>query len=278
MRKVFLLVILTLLPIVAFSQQQYNEYLDAARRFLNEERIELAEKSYNVWKQMTGNTDLNFEKELKQHAEAENRKKFEKEDQHIIEEDKKHSEASPKNGYINGHEWIDLGLSVKWATCNVGASFPTNYGNYFSWGETRPKKKYVDSSCGSFYDHDLYAHQDAATTNWGAPWRMPTVTEIQELINYWTWATLNGINGFKVTSNKIGYTDKYIFLPAAGLRSVNRTTDVGDFGYYWSSSPYPRRDFSDLAKSLWISFGENVRSKVMENSKEEGLTIRPVTR
>lgn len=90
--------------------------------------------------------------------------------------------------------------------------------------------------------------------------------------------TQDGVNGFKVTSNKVGYKDQYIFLPAAGLRSMSHLNEVGEFGYYWSSSPNPRRDFSDLAKSLWISFGENVRSKVMENSKEEGLTIRPVTR
>ena len=211
------------------------------------------------------NTDQNFETELKQHADAGNRQKI---------------DQIPKNGYINGHEWVDLGLSVKWATCNVGASSSTNYGNYFSWGETRPKKKYVDSSCSSFFDHDLYAHQDAATTNRGAPWRMPTVTEIQELINYctWTWMTQDGVNGFKVTSNKVGYKDQYIFLPAAGLRSMSHLYEVGEFGYYWSSSPNPRRDFSDQAKSLWIFFGEHVISKVMVNSKEDGLTIRPVTR
>ena len=145
---------------------------------------------------------------------------------------------------------IDLGLSVNWADMNVGAKYIEDYGNYYAWGETSTKETYnrdtyFDGQTYTKYNYEggktvLDPEDDAAYVNWGDSWRMPTKAEWQELIDSctWTWTTQNGINGYKVTSNKEGYTDKFIFLPAAGGRSGNGLYDVGSFGYYWSSSLY----------------------------------------
>ena len=157
-----------------------------------------------------------------------------------------------------GYEYVDLGLSVKWATCNVGASRPEEYGDYFAWGETKPKKKYdwstykwcrgskdtqtkycTSSSYGSVDNKtQLELSDDAARANWGGSWRMPTKAEQDELREQctWTWTTQNGVYGYKVTSKKSGYTNKSIFLPAAGYRSGSSLYNAGGYGYYWSSS------------------------------------------
>ena len=158
----------------------------------------------------------------------------------------------------NGHEYVDLGLSVKWATCNVGATKPEEYGDYFAWGETQPKSNYDWSTykwCnGSYYTQTKYntnssygtvdnkttldLGDDAARANWGGSWRMPTDAELTELREQctWTWTTQNGVYGYKVTSKKSGYTNKSIFLPAAGDRYDRSHGDAGIIGYYWSSS------------------------------------------
>ena len=167
------------------------------------------------------------------------------------------------NYSVSKPEAVDLGLSVKWASFNLGATKPEEYGDYFAWGEVEPKTDYSWSTynwCmnGSLYqltkycDNSIYGYNgftddktvldpedDAAVVNWGGSWRMPTLTECQELLNNCTttWTTLNGVYGRKFTSNKTGYTDKWIFLPAAGTRSG---TSLSDAGYcdYWSSSLY----------------------------------------
>ena len=156
-----------------------------------------------------------------------------------------------------GIEAVDLGLSVKWATCNVGAERPEEYGDYFAWGETSPKEEYsletykyvkiiVTEGEDGWGDTTEYewtnlgdisgTPYDAASVNWGGAWRMPTQSEQQELLNYctWKWATLNDVYGYKVT----GPNGNYIFLPAAGYRSGSSSSRVGSYGYYWSSTPY----------------------------------------
>ncbi len=108
-------------------------------------------------------------------------------------------------GKINGHEYADLGLSVKWATCNVGASSPSDYGNYYAWGETTPKGTYTEENSktygknmGSIAGNSQY---DAARANWGGSWRLPTASEIDELKSKckYVWTTKGGVNGYKVT-------------------------------------------------------------------------------
>ncbi len=158
-------------------------------------------------------------------------------------------------------EYVDLGLpsGLLWATCNVGATSPEEYGDYFAWGEVE-SKTYYDWSSDSDYkwgvinwdDSQNYGmtkynktdgktvldpEDDAAHVNWGGDWRMPTLTEMQELFDSdnctWEWTTQNGVYGRKVTSVSNGNS---IFLPAAGCRDYSSLNYAGTFGNYRSSS------------------------------------------
>ena len=142
----------------------------------------------------------------------------------------------------NAHEYVDLGLpsGIKWATCNVGANTPEEYGDYFAWGETTTKSSYSYTNYKySSNPSTLPLSADAAHVNWGGKWRMPTKAEQDELSNIsnctWTWTTQNGVKGYKVTSKKNGNS---IFLPAAGYCDVGNGnfSDAGSDGSYWSSS------------------------------------------
>lgn len=162
----------------------------------------------------------------------------------------KKTKKSKKEKQPIQHEWVDLGLpsGLKWATCNVGASSPEDYGDYFAWGETEKKKKYTLHNCttleqvlgDSFIkglidsNGNLTPSHDAAQANWGESWRMPTETEFQELIDNcnWEWIKVNGKCGHKV----IGPNGNSIFLPAAGFRSDSSLCRAGKFGFYWSST------------------------------------------
>ncbi|MBQ6191656.1 MAG: Ig-like domain-containing protein [Bacteroidaceae bacterium] len=154
------------------------------------------------------------------------------------------------HGIMDGHEWIDLGLpsGTLWATCNVGANSPEEYGDYFAWGETVPKDYYDgttyfdlnnDGRTFKKYNNDggkteLYPADDAATANWGAPWRMPTSEQIKELCNNCTQEMIqqNGVNGILLT----GPNGNTIFLPAAGYHHEDWLLCAGSEGYYWTSS------------------------------------------
>ena len=158
---------------------------------------------------------------------------------------------------IGGHYAVDLGLSVKWATCNVGATSPEGYGNYYAWGETSPKTIYdednsktMDKSMGDIGGDSRY---DAATANWGSGWRLPTKSEFQELMDNctWTWTTRNGVNGCEVKSKKNGNS---IFLPAAGYYDGDTPFNQGSSGYYWSSTP------NDAYNAYLLYFGSGYRS------------------
>ena len=157
----------------------------------------------------------------------------------------------------NGYEYVDLGLSVKWVACNVGATTPEGYGDYFAWGETTAKEMYnwntykwatatydavgtkwtlktlnkynTDDSYGTIDNKTvLDLADDAARANRGGAWRMPTNEEWQELIDNctWTWTTLNDINGFEVK----GSNGNAIFLPAAGYRNLGDLDNAGSRG------------------------------------------------
>ena len=174
--------------------------------------------------------------------------------------------------YENGHEYVDLGLpsGTKWATMNVGAESPEDYGDYFAWGETT-------SHTGSNYNYSsnpitLPLDRDAAYTNWGSSWRMPTKAEQDELRNTsyttWTWTTQNGVNGNKVTSKINGNS---IFLPAAGKSEGSGLYDAGFCGYYWSSS-HSTTLSSDAYNLHFIS--RDVYS--ISYGRYNGLSVRPV--
>ena len=158
-------------------------------------------------------------------------------------------------------EYVDLGLpsGTLWATCNVGASAPEEYGDYFAWGETEPKDyyrwstykwcngsyttmtKYCNNSSygyNGFVDNktELDPEDDAAYVNWGPSWRMPTTEQLQELYEKCTsvWTTQNGVNGRLFT----GPNGNTLFLPAAGNRYGDYLGGAGSSGYYWSRTLY----------------------------------------
>ena len=176
--------------------------------------------------------------------------------------------------FENGYEYVELGLSVKWATCNVGATSPEDYGHYFAWGETSPKEEYTEEN-NLTYRKDMSdiagnAQYDAATANWGGTWRMPTKAEQEELSNNctWTWTTQNGVNGYNVK----GPNDNSIFLPAAGRRYGSSLNLAGSYGYYWSSTPLGG-NLDDGA--CGIDFGSDDRY-MYYGYRYYGLSVRPV--
>ena len=193
----------------------------------------------------------------------------------------------PTTGTLNGYDWVDLGLSVKWATKNVGASSPSDYGDYFAWGETRPKSRYDESNCFDCLDDEgkswgTYkiggktsisptSGRDTARENWGGTWRMPTIAEFEELCNKcdWTWTSKGGHNGYLVTSKTNGTS---IFLPAAGWRSGTDTYDGGEGGDYWSSTLGSL--YSYFARIL--SFGSSYHH-TNNYYRRIGQSVRPVT-
>lgn len=181
---------------------------------------------------------------------------------------------------------LGLGLSVKWASCNVGAESPEEYGDYFAWGETEEKsdyslytyKYYVDSDEIDFEDKFIYlgsnisgTQYDVAHVKWGGSWRMPTRNEIEELVEKcsWKWTTYNNVNGQLVT----GPNGNSIFLPAAGLRYGTDVDSVGGHGYYWSATQH--ESYSDSACRLY--FLSDVNDWYSWNSRGFGYTVRPVS-
>ena len=182
------------------------------------------------------------------------------------------TETSATTGTLNGHAWVDLGLpsGTRWATCNVGASTPTAYGNYYAWGETTTKTTY-NSSTYTYSDNPntLPSSRDAATANWGSGWRMPTYDELFELIinSTVTWTTQNGVNGRLFT----GPNGNSIFLPAAGYRSGSELYVAGSFGRYWSSS----LDSYYPSNALFLNIDSDGCGPSRVN-REFGHSVRPV--
>ena len=200
--------------------------------------------------------------------------------------------TAPKVTTENGREYVDLGLpsGTKWATCNVGATAPEEYGDYFAWGEITTKSSYNWSTykwCNGDYNNltkyntdsgygtvdnktTLTLADDAARANWGGKWRMPTNDEWGELIDEcaWTWTTLNGVNGYEVKSKANGNT---IFLPAAGYRYNDNLYYAGILGFYWSSSL--NTDSPDDAWYVYFNSG-NVCGD--DSGRYRGQSVRPV--
>ncbi len=179
------------------------------------------------------------------------------------------------------HEWVDLGLpsGTKWATCNVGASSPEEYGGYYAWGEVTEKSYYSwdTYAYGSDWDDCQYigseisgTEYDVAHVKWGDEWRMPTYADWTELMEYcsYEWATKSGINGYVITSNSNG---NEIFLPAAGYKTDNSTSNVGKMGFYWSSL----FDESEPPCAWKIGFGSEGFGR-MNGNRCDGQSVRPV--
>jgi len=201
-------------------------------------------------------------------------------------------------GKENGHEYVDLGLSVKWATCNVGAKAPSGWGDYYAWGETQTKSDYSwstyfdskDSSGNVFYTYTRGATglksisptsgHDVAREMWGGLWRMPTKDELNELISKckWIFTKLNKVEGCKI----IGPSGKSIFLPCSGSYLGKELKFQGSFGIYLTSS----MDYSinhgsktyneDAAAALIFVWGHTNIGGACKSNRCEGCPVRPV--
>lgn len=205
--------------------------------------------------------------------------------------------VQPKEVYsdvIDGDTVVDLGLSVKWCACNLGASRPEEEGFYFAWGEVEPKERYSweeykwcngtsvtltkYNSMGQYGTVDdkgeLELEDDAANDWWGRTYRIPTYTEIKELYNSCTWEletrpcpTTGHMRGYKVT----GPNGNSIFLPFAGLTSDDSRYHVTDLGFYWTSTIW--KDDNQCARLLYIT-EDGIQPAHLERC--EGLPIRAV--
>ena len=186
---------------------------------------------------------------------------------------------------VNGHEWVDLGLpsGTKWATYNVGAASPEEFGDYYSWGEIETKSEYIDINSlthrkdfkwlvkNGIIDEDgeLTKEHDVATTIWGEPWRMPTEEEFGELIDQcnWKFTASNDVNGYLVT----GPNGQTIFIVAAGFRQGGPPEYIGEYGDYWSSTVVPEL----IGASCSLGYGSTSYGR-RRYARYVGRTIRPV--
>ena len=212
--------------------------------------------------------------------------------------------ANAQENMVDGHEYVDLGLpsGTLWASCNVGATKPEEYGLYFAWGETvgytsdtsdghsfnwgnykwcagaydKQTKYCTKSDYGNngFTDNktELDLEDDAAYVNWGSNWCMPSFDQIKELLDNcnWEWTALNGVYGRKAMSKKNGNS---IFLPAAGWREYTSLSGAGSHGDYWSRSL--NADYSSYAYGLFFRSGDVDWGY---DSRYYGLSVRPVRR
>ncbi len=178
---------------------------------------------------------------------------------------------------INGHEYVDLGLSVKWATCNVGAENPWDYGDYFAWGETEVKEEYTEDNSITYKiemsEISGNPEYDAARSKWGGTWRMPAHDETLELLEEctWEWVEEQGVPGYKVT----GLNGNTIFLPAGGYYDGFDSSEPYNFGtrgYYWSSTP----DESSFETAYNFFFTKSVCGW-RADFRFTGQNIRPVS-
>lgn len=208
-----------------------------------------------------------------------------------------HDSISTNKNTLNGHAYVDLGLpsGTLWATCNVGAKNPEDYGDYFAWGETQPKPNYSNNTYkyskakvhGEYTKYSYNAedgyngyvdklttlepNDDAAAVNWGGSWRMPTKEECEELLKFTSKKveTIHRVKGMRLT----GPNGQSIFLPATGKRVNKKLLHNGTEGSYWSSS---LNTVVSLAWLFYCSCESNSCSVFDFNSRDTGHAVRPV--
>ena len=284
-------------------------YYDADKEYFlqNKDVLPLREKQELDLKAILEGLERREQQKKERKAQREAKKEIEKESI-VVANDKTTNEESLQNTITstpeenkpirtinaNGHEYVDLGLpsGTLWATCNVGATKPEEYGDYFAWGEVKPKDEYSWKNykwcCGSYRKLTKYCtnakygivdnknilelEDDAARKRWGGGWYMPTYAEQHELCEncIWEWVTQNGVKGYKVTSKTNGNS---IFMPAAGLNRHDGLKFAGFEGYYLSTSIFSQ--FLDCATILTF------KSDVVHpdfNDRRYGLSVRPVLR
>ena len=170
---------------------------------------------------------------------------------------------------------------------NVGATAPEEYGDYFAWGETKTKDVYSWDNythCNGTYntcknigvDIARTTEYDAATANWGSDWQMPTLEQLNELMDNnnatSTWTTQNGVNGLLITSKRNG---NGIFLPAAGERT-DVLDYVGQYGYYWTSTMSQELQNLYYLAYQFCFWTEGIMTNENQGQRYSGQPIRPV--
>ena len=200
-------------------------------------------------------------------------------------------------GIHEGYEYVDLGLSVKWATCNIGADSPERYGKFFAWGEVKSKGYYdwntykycegVDSTFTKYCYDILFGlngftdaktildlDDDAAHVNWGGNWRMPTAKEQQELYDKckWIWTEQNAIKGYKI----VGINGNSIFLPAAGSIGGDLLQRPNEIGYYWSNTLATEDEYDETNQAKCICINDRSVEPNLSLTRRFGFPIRAV--
>ena len=208
-------------------------------------------------------------------------------------QDNSSEESSDQNTNTSKHEYVDLGLpsGTLWATTNVGADKPEEYGDYFAWGETSPKEeydwynykwcndspesftKYNASNTIGYVDNksELDLEDDAAYVNWGKDWKIPSTEQQQELSNQciWKWTQVNGVYGYEVK----GTNGNKIFLPAAGYFDGSSVKWAGSSGYYSSRNIFGGTMYDIINFSRSGVGGEGSAIAIIRCA---GASIRPV--
>lgn len=185
---------------------------------------------------------------------------------------------------INGYEYIDLGLSsgLKWATVNIGATLPADYGNYYAWGETETKDSFDSDNSVAYYNTSMPENiagntsYDAATANWGSSWRLPSETEFQELIDEctWTWTTQTNSNNKKIKGYEVeGTNGNSIFFPVTGEYKNSTLYNETTTGYYWSCT---RSSTLSKGYALYLKISSSSSSIPSGIAMYLGMPIRPV--
>ena len=193
-------------------------------------------------------------------------------------------------GKVDGYDYVDLGLSVKWAVYNIGADAPEKYGSYFAWGETSEKESYSYENYSFFYrtsnspinftnigNNISGTRYDVAYSRWGGAWRMPTNKDYDEIEEkcFSKWIVYKGVKGRLFTASN----GNSIFFPAAGQKSIYDTEDLAEVeGYYWTSIS-GGVGFEGSACSFKFSFNDNEYyggSAGWHHSRTAGMTIRAV--
>ena len=259
----------------------------------------------NAEKERIAREKAEKEKEAREHAEKERLAREKAEQERLAREKAEQERLAREEAEREDREGVDLGLpsGTLWATRNVGASSPEDYGDYFAWGETRGYKtgkrifywnsyewcnddeakltKYCNNSKKGnkhFIDKktELDLEDDAAYVNWGREWRIPTIEQIQELKEKcsWSWTTYKGVKGYLVR----GKSGKSIFFPAAGWRDISSFVDIHSYGYYWSRSLLTFSIYTNSFDPRFSHFLFLASNEVSEGNmyRYGGLSIRPV--
>lgn len=201
------------------------------------------------------------------------------------------SNISKPSGFEMKQGYVDLGLSsgTLWANCNIGASLPTDYGDYFAWAEIKPKKSYSRDNCTTYdiyYADDIRGNvksdtvraiiriignpkHDAALANWKGDWSLPSAADFAELNKEcsWVYKVINGHKGYVIT----GPNSNNIFLPAGGYIEDTHKSQVGTAGFYWTGDYWDQYE-----RSSSFNITDTSHNGVIWSYRDKGKSIRPI--